>query len=205
MKRKDVSPPQDFIVNTHHIGSDGDRKMASLNSCRRPCASGTAVELEGGERAAKQGEEVFWSVCAHGLCWKEEVRYKEKEMSPQPRGANLKPALSFFRLPEWQQHICAVAASHVWLMSAHISAQMLFPVGICALTGRPIRHRDEETAVFWFCVCAAASRFEPGVTPCQKLCKGKPEQCGARGKTTTISGICRWSKREMAGWLRLGQ
>lgn len=32
-------------------------------------------------------------------------------------------------------------------------------------------------------VCAAASRFEPGVTPCAKLCKGKPEQCEVRGKT----------------------
>lgn len=42
-----MSPLQDFIVNMHHIGSGRDRKMASLNSCRCSCASGTAVGCKG--------------------------------------------------------------------------------------------------------------------------------------------------------------
>lgn len=43
-------------------------------------------------------------------------------------------------------------ASDVRLMSVHISVQMLFPVGLCALTGRLIQDRDEETAVLVLCV-----------------------------------------------------
>lgn len=100
--------------------------MASLNSCRRPCASGTAVELEAGERAAKQGEEVFWSVWAHRLCWEEEVRYKEKEMSPQPRGADLKPALSFPVARVTAAHLCCRGFRCSADVSAHFCAKCCF-------------------------------------------------------------------------------
>lgn len=197
-----MSPPQDFTVNTHHIGSDRDRKMASLNSCRCPCASGTAVDWKGESEQPSRVKKCFG---LFGLtdCWEEEVRYKEKEMSPQPLGANLKPALSFKIARMTAAHLCCLGFRCSADVSAHFCANAVSCGDLCS-------DRKANTTQRWGnrrfgFVCAAASRFEPGVTPCEKLCKGKPEQCGVRGKTTTSSGICRWSKREMAGWLRLGQ
>lgn len=60
----------------------------------------------------------------------------------------------------WHYNRCVVSEEHygqcsvhVHLMSVCISVQMLFPVGLRALTGRLIKHRDEETTALVLCVC----------------------------------------------------
>lgn len=146
------------------------------------CERETAVDWKG-ERAAKQGEEeVFRSVWAHRLCWEEEVRYKENKMSPQPLGANLKPALSFKTARVTAAHLCCLGFRCFRLMSAHISVQMLFPVGIGALTGRPIRHRDEETAVFWFLCARLPQGLSQGSHPEKSYARENLSNVGVRGK-----------------------
>lgn len=46
-----------------------------------------------------------------------------------------------------------VVVRRAHLMSVHISVRLPFPVGLRALTGRLIKHREEETTALGVCVC----------------------------------------------------
>lgn len=174
--------------------------MASLNSRLCSCASWTAVDWKG-ESEQSSRVKCFGLFGLTGSVGRR--KYKTNSKSWALSHSEFTSNCCFpLRVSPWQQQgvpfyflpMCFRCTTDVsaLLCTNAVSCGVLCPDRKANTTQRWGNGR------FGF-VCAAASRFEPEVTPRWKLCKGKPEQCEVRGKTKTGSGISRCSKREMAG------